>query len=82
MSDDAKPVHHAPGGVPYTNRAEMALPENRHAVALLAALSQRSDFSVGCYCESEAHCHRSVLRELLAEQGADMVDSPGSNDAK
>lgn len=63
-------------------RAEMALPENRHAVALLAALSQRSDFSVGCYCESEAHCHRSVLRELLAEQGADMVDSPGSNDAK
>jgi uncharacterized protein YeaO (DUF488 family) len=54
-------------------RAEMAYPENRHAVALLAALSQRSDFSVGCYCENEAHCHRSVLRELLAEQGAVIV---------
>ena len=37
---------------------------------LLAALSHGSDFSVGCYCEEEAHCHRSVLRELLAERGA------------
>ncbi len=54
-------------------RAEMASPENRHALALLAALSQRSDFSLGCYCENEAHCHRSVLRELLAEQGAVIV---------
>ncbi|GLS04477.1 hypothetical protein GCM10007860_16240 [Chitiniphilus shinanonensis] len=51
-------------------RAEMAQPEHAHAIALLAALSQHSDFSVGCYCEDEAHCHRSVLRELLAEQGA------------
>ena len=51
-------------------RAEMAEPEHAHAIALLAALSQRSDFAVGCYCEDESHCHRSVLRELLAEQGA------------
>ena len=51
-------------------RAEMAEPEHAHAVALLAALSQHSDFAVGCYCEDESHCHRSVLRELLAEQGA------------
>ena len=51
-------------------RAEMAEPEHAHAIALLAALSQRSDFAVGCYCEVESHCHRSVLRELLAEQGA------------
>jgi uncharacterized protein YeaO (DUF488 family) len=51
-------------------RAEMAAPENRHAIELLAALSRQSDFSVGCYCEDEAHCHRSVLRELLAESGA------------
>ena len=51
-------------------RAEMATPENAHAVALLAALSQRSNFSVGCYCEDEEHCHRSVLRALLAEKGA------------
>jgi uncharacterized protein YeaO (DUF488 family) len=42
----------------------------RHALALLAALSQHTDFAVGCYCEDESHCHRSVLRELLADEGA------------
>ena len=51
-------------------RGEMAKPEASHAIGLLAALSTHSDFSVGCYCENEAHCHRSVLRELLAERGA------------
>jgi uncharacterized protein YeaO (DUF488 family) len=51
-------------------RAEMATPENRHAIELLAVLSHQADFSVGCYCELEAHCHRSVLRELLTEAGA------------
>jgi uncharacterized protein YeaO (DUF488 family) len=51
-------------------RAEMATPENRRTLALLAALSHRTDFSVGCYCEEEAHCHRSVLRALLVEEGA------------
>lgn len=51
-------------------RREMAQPEADHALALLAALSQRSDFSVGCYCKDEQHCHRSVLRALLAERGA------------
>lgn len=51
-------------------RKEMATPEASHALALLAALSQQSQFSVGCYCEDEAHCHRSVLRELLQEHGA------------
>lgn len=51
-------------------RAEMATPDNSHALELLATLSQQSNFSVGCYCEDEAHCHRSVLRELLAEKGA------------
>lgn len=58
-------------------RAEMATPENRHAIALLAALSHHSDFSVGCYCEDEAHCHRSILRELLAAQGARFVHDAG-----
>jgi len=53
-------------------RAEMAAPENNHSIELLAALSQHSNFSVGCYCENEAHCHRSVLRQLLAEKGAKM----------
>ena len=51
-------------------RAEMATPDASHAIQLLAALSHRVNFSVGCYCQDEAHCHRSVLRELLAENGA------------
>lgn len=54
-------------------RKEMAKPEASHALALLAALSQQSHFSVGCYCEDEAHCHRSVLRELLREHGAQVA---------
>lgn len=54
-------------------RAEMKTPEARHALALLAALSHTTDFSVGCYCEDEEHCHRSILRELLVEQGAKVV---------
>lgn len=51
-------------------RSEMSRPEASHALELLATLSQSSNFSVGCYCESEAHCHRSALRALLAERGA------------
>ena len=51
-------------------RSEMSAPDARHALELLAALSHRTDFSVGCYCEDESHCHRSILRELLAEKGA------------
>lgn len=51
-------------------KAEMAEPAPRHALDLLATLSHGSDFSVGCYCENEARCHRSVLRALLAERGA------------
>jgi len=56
-------------------RAEMATPENSHAIELLASLSRQCNFSVGCYCENEAHCHRSVLRELLAEKGAELKSS-------
>ena len=51
-------------------RAEMSAPEARHALELLAALSHHCNLSVGCYCEDESRCHRSVLRMLLAEQGA------------
>ena len=51
-------------------RAEMAIPQNSHAIELLAALSRQCNFSIGCYCEDEAHCHRSILRELLADKGA------------
>jgi uncharacterized protein YeaO (DUF488 family) len=49
---------------------EMSAPSARHALVLLAALSRTTDFSVGCYCEDETRCHRSLLRRLLAEQGA------------
>ena len=55
-------------------RKEMAAPGPRRALDLLAALSATADFSVGCYCEVEAHCHRSVLRALLAERGARIAD--------
>ena len=51
-------------------RSEMATPENARTLDLLAALSHQTNFSVGCYCEDEARCHRSVLRALLEERGA------------
>ena len=51
-------------------RAEMAAADSSRTLDLLAALSHRADFSVGCYCENEARCHRSVLRALLTERGA------------
>ncbi len=51
-------------------RAEMARPEAAKVLDLVAALSHQTNLSVGCYCEDEAHCHRSVLREILAERGA------------
>ena len=51
-------------------RAEMSTPGNSHAIKLLATLSHQTNFSVVCYCEDEAFCHRSALRKLLAEKGA------------
>ena len=54
-------------------RSEMAEPDQARTIALLAALSHNSSFSVGCYCEKEDRCHRSILRELLVEAGADVV---------
>jgi uncharacterized protein YeaO (DUF488 family) len=51
-------------------RAEMAAPENSRTLDLLATLSQHANFSVGCYCEDESRCHRSILRALLIEKGA------------
>jgi uncharacterized protein YeaO (DUF488 family) len=51
-------------------RAEMAKPANSRLLDLLAALSHTTDFSVGCYCEDESRCHRSLLRELLRRRGA------------
>lgn len=54
-------------------RSEMAAPEAARTIELLAALSRQAYFSVGCYCEAEERCHRSVLRELLREAGGDVV---------
>lgn len=51
-------------------RAEMKVAERSRILDLLAALSHQTNFAVGCYCEDEQRCHRSVLRELLAERGA------------
>ena len=54
-------------------RAEMAAPEKVRLLRLLAALSGSANFSVGCYCADEARCHRSVLRVLLKEHGAEVA---------
>jgi uncharacterized protein YeaO (DUF488 family) len=54
-------------------RAEMKQPDNARLIALLAALSRTTDFAIGCYCEDESHCHRSVLRGLLTEAGASVT---------
>lgn len=51
-------------------RAEMKAPAAQRLIALLAALSKDGSFSVGCYCENQARCHRSLLRELLRDAGA------------
>src|SRR5262249_37004933 len=54
-------------------RREMADPEKARTLDLLAALSHQANFSIGCYCEDESRCHRSVLRELLAERRAKLT---------
>jgi Uncharacterized conserved protein len=53
-------------------RAEMVAPDKQRLLKLLAAMSRASHFSVGCYCADESRCHRSVLRELLRECGAEL----------
>ena len=52
--------------------AEMKQPDASRVLDLLAAMSHQSAFSLGCYCEDESRCHRSVLRKLLAQRGADI----------
>ena len=54
-------------------RREMSEPDRSHELDMLAALSRQTNLSLGCYCDDEARCHRSVLRELLADRGADVV---------
>jgi len=57
-------------------RAEMSKPEAARLLDLLAALSHQTNFSLGCYCENEERCHRSILKELLAEREADFEPPP------
>lgn len=54
-------------------RHEMGAPDRSRELDVLAALSHHTNFSVGCYCEDENRCHRSILRELLKERGAEVV---------
>ncbi|MGQ0708265.1 MAG: DUF488 domain-containing protein [Rhodoferax sp.] len=54
-------------------RAEMRESAASRSIELLATLSRQAYFSVGCYCEDEARCHRSILRQLLQEAGAEVV---------
>lgn len=54
-------------------RREMAEPDAARTLDVLAALSHGANFSVGCYCADEARCHRSILRALLVERGADVI---------
>lgn len=54
-------------------RKQMSAPESRRLIQLLAAMSKQTNLSVGCYCEDDSRCHRSLLRELLVEAGAEMV---------
>ncbi len=55
-------------------RKQLAEPAADRTLGLLAALSHGSAFSLGCYCDDEAHCHRSILRSLLADRGATLKD--------
>ena len=52
--------------------AEMKLPGAKRELDLLAALSHQTNFSIGCYCKEESRCHRSILRDLLEERGANI----------
>jgi uncharacterized protein YeaO (DUF488 family) len=54
-------------------QAEMKQPDASHLLDALAALSHQTSFAVGCYCEVEQRCHRSLLRELLAQRGAQVL---------
>jgi uncharacterized protein YeaO (DUF488 family) len=56
-------------------RAEMNTPDKEKVLDLLAALSHQTNFSVGCYCPDESRCHRSILRQLLIERGADLAEN-------
>jgi len=61
-------------------RKQMSEPDRSRELDVLAALSHQTNFSLGCYCEDESRCHRSILRELLLERGAGLVNQSASED--
>lgn len=61
-------------------RSQMRKSPASHLIATLAMLSRQTDFSIGCYCEDETHCHRSLLRELLIEAGAEVLPPTDGKD--
>lgn len=58
----------------FARRYRREMREREHLIALLALLSKQSDFAVGCYCEDESRCHRSILRKILVEHGARIAE--------
>jgi uncharacterized protein YeaO (DUF488 family) len=62
--------------------SEMRKPAAQRLIALLAAVSSTTNFSIGCYCETASRCHRSLLGELLQERGADVLTTKGTADTK
>jgi uncharacterized protein YeaO (DUF488 family) len=63
-------------------RAEMNAPDRQHLLEVLARISRDSTFSVGCYCEDVSRCHRSILAELLAERGAQVIVAEASRERR
>jgi uncharacterized protein YeaO (DUF488 family) len=62
--------------------SEMRKPAAQRLIALLAAVSSTTNFSIGCYCENPSRCHRSLLGELLQKRGADVLTTKGTKDTK
>ena len=62
--------------------SEMKQPHARHLLEVLAALSHQTNFSIGCYCEDETRCHRSLLSNLLIESGAAVAGSAPKTTAR
>ena len=76
MAQDSRAVPGAWKQFEKKYRQELSSPDSLRVLDLLAALSKQADFSVGCYCEEESTCHRSVLRKVLAERGAVIGEVP------
>jgi len=72
---EASPIHDEKSWKTFKRKflAEMKSPEARRDLDLLAALSHQTNFAIGCYCEDESRCHRSILKTLLESRGAEII---------